>query len=144
MSGTRQLLRVLLSGWLAAGAALALAHGMDVKVTSTGDQITGQVLYSDGRPGVGDFVSVANVTSPQLLPLEATTDGDGRFAVTGIPGNQYTVTAHGEEGHTVQVSLVLGGNALLEDAGVPFFVIAGALLLLSILPARYLGKASRS
>jgi hypothetical protein len=142
MNASRAITGILLTTLLLTNVGQVLAHGMDLMVSSTGEQISGQVVYSDGRPGAGDFVSIENLTDPQLVPLEATTDADGRFTVIGVMGNRYTITVHGEEGHTVQVQWLLGSGVVEEGSGVPFYLVAGALLLLSIFPARYLSRRS--
>ena len=117
---------------------------MDLVLSQDGQQISGQVIYTGGQPGIGDFISIANVTDPQLAPLEATTNGEGRFTVTGVMGHQYVATAYGEEGHTVEVPFTLGEPIVVgEEGGVPFYVIAGVLLLLSIVPANYLRRRSQ-
>lgn len=118
------------------------AHGMEIVLTSNGDQLSGQVIYSNGQPGVGDFINIVNMSDPSLAPLTATTGAEGRFAVTGIVGHEYVITAHGEEGHTVETQTVLGAASEFRGIGIPFYVIVGILLLLSILPARYLKARS--
>lgn len=126
---------------LALSPATVLAHGMDLVISQDGELISGQVLYTGGQPGIGDFISVANLTDPQLAALEATTNAEGRFTVTGVMGHQYVATAYGEEGHTVEVPFTLGEEIVAADeGGVPFYVIAGVLLLLSIVPATYMRK----
>jgi len=136
-----RLLAVLTLSLFAAVPAAVLAHGMDVAITQEGQQISGQVLYTGDQPGIGDFISIANLTDPQITPLEATTNAEGRFTVTGVMGHQYVLTAYGEEGHTVDVPFTLGEEIASADEGsVPFYVIAGVLLLLSIVPANYLRR----
>ncbi len=138
------LVNLAISLLILAAPASVLAHGMDVLVSQAEDTIRGQVIYSDGRPGVGDYISIENLSDPQLAELSATTDAEGRFAVTGILGHQYSITAHGEEGHTVQTTLTLGEAGAVGGGSVPFYVIVGILLLLSIIPARYLARRSRA
>jgi len=140
MNISRLLVVVMLSVF-AMGPATVLAHGMDLVISQDGQQISGQVLYTGGQPGVGDFISIANLTDPQLPALEATTNAEGRFSVTGVVGHQYVATAYGEEGHTVEVPFTLGEEIVAAgEGGVPFYVIAGVLLLLSIVPANYLRR----
>lgn len=142
MNVRRLIAHIVVAVSLLTSTAHVLAHGMDIELTSAGDQISGTVTYSDGRPGVGDFVSIVNLTDPQRDALEATTDAVGGFAVTGVMGHSYVLTAYGEEGHTVTQEFVLSDtiNYVYEDTGVPFYVIAGILMLLSIFPARYLSR----
>lgn len=137
--------RTIVAVSLLTSTAQVLAHGMDITLESAGDQISGTVTYTNGDPGVGDFVSIANLTSPQLAPLEATTDATGSFAVTGVLGHAYVLTAYGEEGHTVTQEFVLSDSIdyVYEDTGIPFYVIAGILLLLSIFPARYFSNRGK-
>jgi len=139
-----RLIAVLTLSVLSLSPASVLAHGMDLVISQEGEQISGQVLYTGGQPGVGDFISIANLTDLQLAALEATTNAEGRFAVTGVMGHQYVATAYGEEKHTVQVPFTLGEDIVAaEEGGVPFYVIVGVRLRLSIVPATYLRRRSQ-
>ncbi len=140
-----------------AAAAPALAHGLLVQVRGEGSSVTGRVYYSDGAPGAGEFVELRDLTEPARPVVSGATDAEGRFRFAGVPGRQYAVVAHGEEGHTTEMRLTLasGERGRLVDAPAaestegggfpwpPAWMLIGGLLLLSTLPALWLRMRRR-
>jgi hypothetical protein len=152
MSPHRRAARLLQAAMLAAAlslAAPAFAHGLLVSARSDGDTVAGRVYYSDGAPGAGEYVEFRDLTDPARPARTAAADATGGFRFPGVPGHRYAVIAHGEEGHTteLQVELRAGERARLSDAAPadaaglslpPAWMLIGALLLLSTVPALWL------
>lgn len=130
----------------------AWAHGLEIRLFPEGAQIIGQVLYEDGSPWFAQTVSIQNVTSSGTGVLTDITDSAGGFSVTGVIGHEYLITAADATGHITEARVTLDGSATETPAitsdeqggGIPFYVIAGALLLLSIIPAKYLKHRSEN
>ncbi|GFZ76144.1 hypothetical protein GCM10011403_19060 [Pseudohongiella nitratireducens] len=136
----------------------AWAHGLEIRMSPDGSRIIGQVVYEDGAPWFAETVTIDNLTAPETEQLTLTTDAAGGFSAAGVIGHEYRITARDETGHAVEVLLTLDGSSASnhadtgstpddgapdsEGGGIPFYVIAGALLLLSIIPAKYLQKKS--
>ena len=128
----------------------AWAHGLEIRLFPDGNRLIGQVVYEDGSPWFAETVTIENLTDTSVEPQTVTTDSAGGFSVTGVLGNDYRIRAADDTGHVTEVSMTLDGTASSTTAatslatepggGIPFYVIAGALLLLSIIPARYLQR----
>lgn len=142
--------KIYFSLLLVTSATQAWAHGLEIRLFPEGDQIIGQVLYEDGSPWFAETVSIQNLTAPETNVMTDTTDSAGGFSVTGVIGHEYLITAADDTGHVTETRVTLDGSAtevttVTNDepsSGIPFYVIAGALLLLSIIPARYLKHRS--
>lgn len=152
----RHALAVLLTLLALASAAPAFAHGLLVQVRGEASAVTGRVYYSDGAPGAGEFVELRDLTEPARPVLSGATDPQGGFRFPGVPGHAYAVVVHGEEGHTTEMRLTLasGERGRLVDtptpasaeggfAWPPAWMLIGALLLLSTLPALWLRMRGR-
>jgi len=87
-----------------------------------GFTLRGTVWESDGRPAVGVTVSAreAGERSPLRFagsgeaPLAATTDGNGQFAIEGLPPGKTIVEATSPEGAQDRVTLEVTGDAEVE------------------------------
>lgn len=142
-------LLLMLSGW-------AAAHGLLVRAESDGPRVTGTVYYTDGTVAADEYIELrrAHDADPALPPTDSTqTDSDGRFILSGNPGEAYHLIAFGEEGHSTTLALTLeaGARARLideaaegDDAGLPAWMVLGGLLLLSLIPAFWLRYTRRS
>jgi Carboxypeptidase regulatory-like domain/TonB-dependent Receptor Plug Domain len=103
--------------WLLALGLLAAARPGPSQTTGS---IEGRVLDGESGPLVGALVTVQ---SPNLQGARtATTDGNGRFLIQGLPPGDYVV--HAES----------AGLPPVEQAGVPVAVDSNRMLELRILP----------
>ncbi|MFV0276627.1 MAG: hypothetical protein ACK5HY_05510 [Parahaliea sp.] len=126
----------------------AATHDLDLRVQVVdGVQLEGQLVYSDGGPAGGNYIRVQDLVDKRYSTLALQTGEDGSFRLAGTPGHRYAVTAEGDEGHSMTVEITLAQSTPLalhhdeEDGGhVPVYLIIGALLLLSLIPARLLRK----
>lgn len=142
--------KIYLSLLLVTSATQAWAHGLEIRLFPEGDQIIGQVLYEDGSPWFAETVNIQNLTVPETDVITDITDSAGGFSVTGRIGHEYLITAADDTGHVTEIRVTLDGSGTEattvvngeQSGGIPFYVIAGALLLLSIIPARYLKHRS--
>ena len=142
-------LLALVAVLLAVGAP-ALAHGLLVQARADGGAIVGRVYYSDGTAGAGEFVQLRDLSEPSRPPVGASTDGQGGFRFVAATGHRYAVVAHGEEGHTTEVTLTAaaGERARLTEPSTPSaeadappaWLIIGGLLLLSLPVAWWLNR----
>ena len=151
-SSSSFLARFVLSLYALFGAVQVSAHGLEIRMSPDGNRIIGQVVYEDGSPWFAETVTIDNISTPETAQISLTTDAAGGFSATGVIGNEYRITASDGTGHAVEAIMTLDGSASTanndatsasaapdsDDGGIPFYVIAGALLLLSIIPARYL------
>ena len=86
-----------LSLLLAAGAG---AHGIVLEVgRREGPVLTGVVRYTDDSPSARTLIRIEDRTDAGLSTILLRTDEDGTFAVPGLSGHRYVVTADGDEGH---------------------------------------------
>jgi len=130
----------------------AWAHGLEIRLFPDANRLIGQVVYEDGSPWFAETVTIENLTDPSAESQTVTTDSAGGFAITGVVGNDYLIRAADDTGHVTEISITLDGSASSaataaseaqdQGGGIPFYVIAGALLLLSIIPAKYLAHRS--
>ena len=151
MTGPRALVLTALLAWLMASPAQA--HGLLVKVRGQGEAVTGTVYYSDGRPGAGEWVQMFDVAQPAAAAASMNTGPDGGFRFAGVVGHRYRIVVTGEEGHSVESVITLGGQArgtfvdtdapTADESGPsapPAWALIGGLLALSILPALWLRR----
>lgn len=106
----RHTLAALVALLLAAGAG---AHGIVLEVAhGDGPVIAGAVRYTDDSPSARTLIRIEDLTDDSLSMILLRTDEDGAFAVPGLPGHRYAVTADGDEGHqqTQQVELPGAGR----------------------------------
>ncbi len=141
MTGRRALL-ALTAAMLLSGPALA--HGFLVKLKAEGAAIVGQVYYTDGTAGAGEFVELRDLTDPRQPVRSGATDAGGGFRFDGAPGHRYALIAHGEEGHETEMQITLGSgeNGRLVDTAAaesvmtwppPAWALIGGALLVSML-----------
>ena len=134
----------------------ALAHGLLVSVRGEGDTVTGRFYYSNGEPGVGEWVQISDLAAPDWQGPGMTVGADGAFSFPGEPGRSYRVTVSGEEGHSVQSDITLAEGArgqFVEQADdiaadperglPPAWALLGGLMALSLIPAAWLRLRAR-
>lgn len=154
---TRLFLAILaaISLWTVSASG-ALAHGLLVSVRGDGETVAGRVYYSNGEPGVGEWVEMQDLTDPAAAPVPGVSVGpDGAFSFAGRPGHSYRVTVTGDEGHQVRSDITLAPDArgrFVEDAAdaavgeggagglPPAWMLIGGLLMLSLIPAWWLRR----
>jgi len=135
-------------------AAAASAHGLLVSVRGDGATVSGKVYYSNGTPGLGEWVQLIDLSHPAMPPQGVNAGTDGSFRFAGIPGRRYRIVVAGEEGHSVtsELSLTDGarGRFIDKDAPAkqgwttpPAWLVIGGLLLLSIIPAVWLRRRGK-
>lgn len=92
--------------WWVVAAALSLATGAPLSAQDTGGSITGVVRDTSGAPVAGADVSVRGGT------VRAHTDSAGRFVLSGLDADKYTVFARklGFAPTTFDVSLGKNGH----------------------------------
>jgi len=155
MSVRRAILQALAIGSLAV-ATPAWGHGLLVAVQSEANAVTGRVYYSDGTPGVGEFVELRDLSAPVTGTLSASTDAQGKFRFAAAPGHRYAVIAHGEEGHTTEMQITVADGKrgrLIEKPSAdgdqmpglpPAWLVIGMALLVSAGVALWLRKRGGS
>lgn len=129
---------VMLLGGL--GATDVLAHDMSLTAHWTNDGVLqGQLTYSDAKPADGNYIRIEARDAPGLSALALQTGADGSFRLPLQPGLAYTISATGDEGHSVTTHLSpLGAEPgpLARPMHPPIYVICAVLFLLS-LPLAY-------
>ena len=121
----------------------ALAHDIDLNVQVISPSVMqGALSFSDEGSALGQYIRIENLTDTRISELALQTDEDGRFIVAGIAGHRYRITAEGDEGHTVSVDVDLQLSAPHKSGTnwPPLYLMIGALLVLSLIPARWLRK----
>ncbi|MEN8720454.1 MAG: carboxypeptidase-like regulatory domain-containing protein [Oceanococcaceae bacterium] len=154
-------MRNVLRGLLVLCAVLVslpgIAHGLLVQAEADGRVIQGRVWYSDGQPAAGEFVALhrapataTDTIDPTVRMDGAATDADGRFTLRGEPGAAHVLIAYGVEGHQTRLAITLdpGARARLTDNdnssdGLPAWVLLGAVLGASLIPALWLRRRGR-
>lgn len=127
------------------------AHGLLMKLRAEGARVAGEVYYSNGTKASGEWVEVRSLTDHEAAPQTLQTDAEGRFSAPGIQGHRYLLVATGEEGHSIEMEIMLapGARGKLLENGVPVepageeypaWAIIGGLLLLSAWPALWLQR----
>lgn len=118
------------------------AHDILLEVTPVDSAwLEGTLRYSDAAPAAGNYVSIADLSDDRFSEVATTTSADGGFRVAGVAGHRYSVTAEGDEGHSITVEVALApsaGDGGGGESGIPVYVILAAILLLSLIPARLL------
>ena len=127
----------------------ASAHGLLARVRAEGNVIVGIVFYSSGDPAGGEWVQVFDKTSGAKA-AEFAADQDGAFRFEGVAGHEYLIEVHGDEGHSIELSMAIaqGARAKLVDApaapeetgflALPAWAVLGAILaLLSVVALFY-------
>ncbi len=145
--------KTILALMLAALAMPAWAHGLLISAEANGRAIEGRVYYSDGTPGAGEYVELKSDAGAENAAQTAVTDAEGGFRFTGTSGQSYRIVAHGEEGHTTELSIALEAGErgkLVERAPTgsqaegdwlpPAWMLIGGVLLLSLIPVFLLGR----
>lgn len=77
------------------------AHGLRLQVEAKGACLVGQVSYSDGWPGAGEVVRVADADTRKAAERTVTADDQGHFSLPVDTGRTYRVTVSGDEEHEV-------------------------------------------
>jgi len=128
------------------------AHGLEIRLFLDGSRLIGQVVYENGSPWFAESVSVENLSDPSADTQTVTTDSAGGFSIMAAVGNEYLIRASDDTGHVTETRVTLDGSSSEsgtvsseeQGGGIPFYVIASALLLLSIIPAKYLKQRSNN
>jgi len=100
-------------------ASPATAHGLLMSATGEQNGIVGRVSYSDGRPGVGEFVELRDLTTSPPHSQSSVADASGTFRFPAKEGHRYALIAHGEEGHSTEMRLTLSPGARSGTAEAP-------------------------
>lgn len=138
---------------LLAVAQPAFGHGLLMKLRGDGDQLVGELYYSNGNRAGGEWIEVTDLQKT-TVPRRLQTGPDGRFTATGQPGHRYNVKAMGEEGHEIEMEIELEGSsrgqmiehpeeeekAAQEKSPYPAWALIGGGLLLSVIPALWLRR----
>lgn len=128
----------------------ASAHGLLARVRAEGNVIVGIVFYSSGDPAGGEWVQVFDKTKGGAKAAEFAAGPDGAFRFEGVAGHEYLIEVHGDEGHSIELSMAIaqGARAKLVDApaapeetgfmALPAWAVLGAILaLLSVVALFY-------
>jgi hypothetical protein len=147
----RAALRLVVLATLAWSVILdsASAHGLLARVRTDGNVIVGTAFYSSGERAAGDWVEIFDVSGEQKV-AEFSSEPDGTFSYQGTPGHRYRIAIHGEEGHSIELSIAIQQGArasLVEDQVEPaasslsefpaWLVVGGALTITSLLAVFY-------
>lgn len=125
----------------------ASAHGLLARVRTDGNVILGTAFYSSGERAAGDWVEIFDVTANERKVAEFSSAPDGSFRFEGIVGHRYRIAIHGEEGHSIDLSIAIEQGArahLVENQGesaesslaqLPAWLVVGCALVLTSLVA---------
>ncbi len=128
---TRALLMLVLLGH----AALAGAQDMRLDVLGDGTLVFGIATAADGTPAANAAVQMALSAAPQTPVATVQTDAAGVFSWTGAPTTGYDVRLG-----TTTVSITTGEAPPQPFQWPPIYITLGALLMLSLIPARLLRR----
>jgi len=127
--------RVLLMLMLLGQASLAGAQEMRLDVLADGTLVFGVVSAADGTPAATTAVQIALAGQPQTPVSSVMTDAVGIFSWTGAAQTNYQVRV----GNTT-ASVTTGEAPPQPFQWPPIYITLGALLLLSLIPARLLRR----
>jgi hypothetical protein len=127
--------RTLFALILLAQASLAGAQDLRLDALADGTLVFGVVSTADGAPAADTAVQFALASQPQTQVAAVQTDVVGIFSWTGAPQTDYQVRA----GNTT-ASVTTGEAPPQPFQWPPIYITLGALLLLSLIPARLLRR----
>lgn len=128
---TRPLLAVL----LLLSAASVSAQDLRLDVLADGVLVFGVLSNADGSPAGNLPVQIALNDNPQTPVASVQTDAVGIFSWTGAAQTRYAVSAGGST-----ASVTTGEAPPQPFQWPPIYITLGALLLLSLIPARLLRR----
>lgn len=136
---TRTLTRMLLAFCLTLTPALTSAQDLQLDLLGDGNLIIGVVSGTDAAPAADVSVQIAQSLQPQIAVATLQTDAAGIFTFTGEYEATYRVTV----GNTT-AEVTLGAAPPEPFTWPPIYITLGALLLLSLIPARLLRRKDTS
>ncbi len=132
---TRTLTKMLLVCCLTLPSALTLAQDLQLELLGDGNLIIGVVSGSDAAPAADLPVQIAASLQPEITVATLQTDAAGIFTFTGEYEATYRVTA----GDAI-AEITLGEAPPAPFTWPPIYITLGALMLLSLIPARMLRR----
>ena len=132
---TRTLTRSLLALCLTLTSALTIAQDLQLELLGDGNLIIGVVSGADAAPAAELPVQIAASLQPEITVATLQTDAAGIFTFTGEYEATYRVTV----GDTID-EVTLGEAPPAPFTWPPIYITLGALLLLSLIPARMLRR----
>lgn len=134
-TSTRTLTGMLLVFCLTLTPALTLAQDLQLDLLGDGNLIIGVVSGSDAAPAADLPVLIAASLQPEITVATLQTDAAGIFTFTGEYEATYRVTA----GDAI-AEITLGEAPPAPFTWPPIYITLGALMLLSLIPARMLRR----
>jgi hypothetical protein len=116
-------------------AAGLQAQDLRLDVLADGTLVFGIVSQADGSPAGNLPVRITRADNAGADVAQVQTDAVGVFAWTGEPATAYTLSAGG-----VSASVTTGEAPPQPFEWPPIYITLGALLLLSLIPARLLRR----
>lgn len=116
-------------------AAGVSAQEVRLDVLADGVLVFGVVSHADGSPAGNLPVGIALEATPQAQVASVQTDAVGIFSWTGAAQTSYAVSAGG-----VSVTVTTGEAPPQPFQWPPIYITLGALLMLSLIPARLLRR----
>lgn len=111
------------------------AQELRLDVLADGTLVFGVVSQADGSPAGNLPVRIARSDNTSVELAQVQTDAVGVFSWTGEPQTDYTLSAGG-----VSISVSTGAAPPRPFEWPPIYITLGALLLLSLIPARLLRR----
>ncbi len=127
--------RVVCAMVLLLGAAGLNAQELRLDVLADGTLVFGIVSQADGSPAGNLPVRIARSDNAGVEVAQVQTDAVGVFSWTGEPETDYILSAGG-----VSASVTTGVAPPQAFEWPPIYITLGALLLLSLIPARLLRR----
>ncbi len=127
--------RVFFGLVLLLGAANLSAQDLRLDVLADGTLVFGVISLADGSPAANLPVSIARSDSPGAELTQVRTDAVGVFSWNGDAATAYTLSVGG-----VTTSVTTGEAPPQPFEWPPIYITLGALLLLSLIPARLLRR----
>jgi hypothetical protein len=132
---TRAFTRLLLALCLTLTSALTIAQDLQLELLGDGNLIIGVVSGADAAPAAELPVQIAASLQPEITVATLQTDAAGIFTFTGEYEATYRVTA----GDAI-AEITLGEAPPAPFTWPPIYISLGALMLLSLIPARMLRR----
>ena len=127
--------RLLLGMALLLGSASVSAQDLRLDVLADGTLVFGVISQADGSPAANLPVSIARSDIPGAELAQVQTDAVGVFSWNGDAETAYTLRAG-----SVSASVTTGTAPPQPFEWPPIYITLGALLLLSLIPARLLRR----
>lgn len=132
---TKALTRMLLALCLSLTSALTMAQDLQLELLGDGNLIIGVVSGADAAPATDLQVQIAASLQPEITVATLQTDAAGIFTFRGEYEATYRVTV----GNTI-AEITLGEAPPAPFTWPPIYITLGALMLLSLIPARLLRR----